>query len=156
MARPDSAGACQSGKAGAGGGVLQLGRRPGLSGFGGPALDVGRGCLLQDPGIQAGVRERAVLPQPQRGPAGRTATSPSPDCAENTASILATCRRCRWRIDGPAEIEPTPVVCSSAMQPALDKSVVRCSTKDRAIAGAVTETASRNAGVGGNRRGGTR
>jgi hypothetical protein len=59
-------------------------------------------------------------------------------------------------IDGPAEIEPTPVVCSSAVQPALDKSVVRCSTKDRAIAGAVTEAASRNAGRGGNRRGGTR
>ena len=45
-------------------------------------------------------------------------------------------------IDGPAEIEPTPVVCSSAMQPTLDESVVRCSTKDRASAGAVTETAS--------------
>jgi len=59
-------------------------------------------------------------------------------------------------IDGPAEIEPTPVVCSSAMQPALDKSVVRCSTKDRAIAGAVTEAASSNAGRGGNRRGGAR
>jgi hypothetical protein len=49
-------------------------------------------------------------------------------------------------IDGSAEIEPTPVVCSSAMQPALDKSVVRCSTKDRAIAGAVTEATSSNAG----------
>jgi hypothetical protein len=59
-------------------------------------------------------------------------------------------------IDGPAEIEPTPVVCSSAMQPALDESVVRCSTKDRAIAGAVTETASSNGGRGRNRRGGPR
>src|SRR5215831_18035203 len=59
-------------------------------------------------------------------------------------------------IDGSAEIEPTPVVCSSAMQPALDKSVVRCSTKDRAIAGAVTEAASSNVGRGGNRRGGAR
>src|SRR6516164_11237384 len=36
----------------------------------------------------------------------------------------------------PAEIEPTPVVCSSAKQIALDGSVVRCSTKDHAIAGA--------------------
>jgi hypothetical protein len=53
----------------------------------------------------------------------------------NTASILATCRRCDGGIDGSAEIEPTPVICSSAMQPALDKSVVRCATKDRAIAG---------------------
>ena len=57
---------------------------------------------------------------------------------------------------GPAEIEPTPVVFSCAVQPALDKSVVRCATKDRAIAGAVTKAASRNAGKEGNRRGGTR
>jgi hypothetical protein len=59
-------------------------------------------------------------------------------------------------IDGSAEIEPTPVVCSSARQPTLDESVVRCSTKDSAIAGTVTEAASSNAGRGGNRRGGTR
>jgi hypothetical protein len=59
-------------------------------------------------------------------------------------------------IDGPAEIEPTPVVCSSAIQPGLDKSVVRCSTKDSALAGAVAEAASKNTGRGGNRRGGTR
>ena len=59
-------------------------------------------------------------------------------------------------IDGPAEIEPTPVVCSSAMPPALGKSVARCSTKDRAIAGAVTETASSNGGRGRNHRGGPR
>ena len=59
-------------------------------------------------------------------------------------------------IDGPAEIEPTLVVGSSAMQPALDESGVRCSTKARAIAGAVTEAASGNAGEGGNRRGGAR
>jgi hypothetical protein len=57
-------------------------------------------------------------------------------------------------IAGPAEIEPTPVVCSSPMQPALDRSVVRCSTKDSAIAGAVNEAASRNSGRRGNRRGG--
>ena len=60
MARPGSAGAYQSRKAGPGGGVLQLGRRPGLSGFGGPSLDVGRCSVLQDPGIQARVRERAI------------------------------------------------------------------------------------------------
>ena len=58
-------------------------------------------------------------------------------------------------IDGPAEIEPTPVVCSSAMQPALDKSVVRCATTDRVIAGAVTEAASRKSGRR-SRRGGAR
>jgi hypothetical protein len=59
-------------------------------------------------------------------------------------------------IAGPAEIEPTPVVCSSAIQPALDRSVVRCSTKDSAIGGTVTEAASTNTGGRGNGRGGTR
>jgi hypothetical protein len=59
-------------------------------------------------------------------------------------------------IDGPAEIEPTPIVCSTAMQPSLDESVVRCSTKDRAIAGAVAETSSSNGGRGRDRRGGPR
>ena len=58
-------------------------------------------------------------------------------------------------IDGPAEIEPTPVACSSAMQPGLDRSVVRCPTKNSAIAGAVTEAASNKSGRG-NRRGGAR
>ena len=59
-------------------------------------------------------------------------------------------------IGGPAEIEPTPVVCSSAMQPTLDRSVVRCPTNNSAIAGAVTEAASRKSGRGENRRGGAR
>ena len=58
-------------------------------------------------------------------------------------------------IGGPAEIEPTPVVCSSAMQPTLDRAVVRCPAKNRAIAVAVTEAASRKSGRG-NRRGGAR
>ena len=58
-------------------------------------------------------------------------------------------------IGGPAEIEPTPVVCSSAMQPTLDRAVVRCPAKNRAIAVAVTEVASRKSGRG-NRRGGAR
>ena len=58
-------------------------------------------------------------------------------------------------IVGPAEIEPTAVVCSSAMQPALDRSVVRCPTTNSAIAGAVTEAGSRKSGRG-NRRGGAR
>jgi hypothetical protein len=43
----------------------------------------------------------------------------------------------------PAEIEPTPIACSSAKQPALDRSVVGGSTKDRVLAGAGTEAASR-------------
>jgi len=58
-------------------------------------------------------------------------------------------------IDGSAEIEPTPVACSSAMQPTLDRSVVRCQTKNSAITGAATEAASRKSGRG-NRRGGAR
>jgi hypothetical protein len=53
-------------------------------------------------------------------------------------------------IPGPAEIEPTPVVCSSTTQPQLDGSVVRSSTKDSAIGRAVTEAPSRS-----NRRRGT-
>jgi hypothetical protein len=57
---------------------------------------------------------------------------------------------------GIAEIEPTPVVCSCAVQPALDKSVVRCASKDCAIASAVTKAASRNAGKDRRRRGGMR
>jgi len=58
-------------------------------------------------------------------------------------------------IAGPAEIEPTPIVCSSATQSALDRSVVRCSTKNSAIGGTVTEAASTNSRRG-NRRGGAR
>ena len=54
----------------------------------------------------------------------------------------------------PAEIEPTPVVCSSAKQIALDGSVVRCSTKDHAIAGAGTEAASRKRGRDRTHKGG--
>ena len=57
-------------------------------------------------------------------------------------------------IDGPAEIEPTPVVCSSTKQISLDGSVVRCSTKDRAIAGAGTEAASRKRGRDRTHKGG--
>jgi hypothetical protein len=55
-------------------------------------------------------------------------------------------------IVGPAEIEPTPVVRSSAMQSALDRSDVRCSKRDSAIGGAVTEAAPGNSG---GRRSGT-
>src|SRR5215469_3578974 len=51
-------------------------------------------------------------------------------------------------IDGSAEIEPTPVACSSAVQPALDRSVVRCQAKNSAITGAVTDAASRKSGTG--------
>jgi hypothetical protein len=58
-------------------------------------------------------------------------------------------------IDGPAEIEPTPVVCLSARQPALDRSDVRCPTKNGALAGAAPEAASRGS-RGENRRGGAR
>ena len=81
---------------------------------------------------------------------------PAPIAPETQPRYLLDAGGADGGIDGPAEIEPTPVVCSSAMQPALDRSVVRCSTKDRAIAGAVTEAASRNSGRSRNRRGGAR
>jgi len=55
-------------------------------------------------------------------------------------------------VAGAAEIEPTPVVCSIAIEPALDNSVVRCSTEARAIAGAVAEGASPNDRRRRNRR----
>lgn len=59
-------------------------------------------------------------------------------------------------IGGPAEIEPTDVVRSSAIEFALDKSVVRCSTKDSPITGAVTEVPSKDGGSGETRTGGGR
>ena len=52
-------------------------------------------------------------------------------------------------IPGPAKNEPANDVCSSAMQPTLDRAVIRCPAKDRAIAVAVTEAASRKSGRGG-------
>ena len=51
MARPISMGACHSRKTRMGGGALQPGRRPDMSGFGSAALDVGRRGLLQDPSL---------------------------------------------------------------------------------------------------------
>ena len=59
-------------------------------------------------------------------------------------------------IGGPAEIEPTSVVCSSATQPALDRSFVRCPTDNSAIAGAVTKAESEKSVRSENRRGGSR
>jgi hypothetical protein len=50
-------------------------------------------------------------------------------------------------IAGPAEIEPTPIVFSSATQPQLDGSVVRCSTKDSAVGCAATEAPSNNSRI---------
>lgn len=57
---------------------------------------------------------------------------------------------------GPAEIQSTPVVCSSATQPTLDRSVVRCSTEDSAIANAITEAASKQCREGSTGKGGAR
>ena len=59
-------------------------------------------------------------------------------------------------IAGPAEIEPTPVVCSSATQSPVDGSVVRCSTKDSAIGRAATEAPSNNSRRRRTRGGGAR
>ena len=152
MARPGSAGACQSRKAGPGGGALQLGRRPGLSGFGGPALDVGRCGLLQDSGIQPGFASAQSLRDLNEVLLAARPQVPAPVAPKTQPRYLLHAGGADGGIDGPAEIEPTCVVCSSARQPTLDESVVRCSTKDRAIAGAVTETASSNSGRSRNRR----
>jgi hypothetical protein len=53
-------------------------------------------------------------------------------------------------------IHPTPVVCSSAAQAALDGFAVRCSTEDSAIADAVAAAALRQTPDGGRARGGAR
>jgi len=54
------------------------------------------------------------------------------------------------------EAEPTSVIRSSPAQSALDRSITRRSTEDHAVAGAVTQAASRNSGRNGDRRGGVR
>jgi hypothetical protein len=79
----------------------------------------------------------------------------APDTSEAQHRYLLDAGGADGGIDGSAEIEPTPVACSSAMQPTLDRSVVRCQTKNSATTGAVTEAASRKSGRG-NRRGGAR
>ena len=56
----------------------------------------------------------------------------------------------------PAEatgIQSTPVVCPSALQLALDRSVARCSTEDSATAGAIAATASRRPSRGSSKGG---
>jgi hypothetical protein len=95
MAWPSSVAACQSPKMRPGGGVLQLGRGPDLSGFGSAALDVGRCGLLQNPGMQARVRERAVPARTERGSSVGTATGPSPHGAPETQH--------RYLLDGGAD-----------------------------------------------------
>jgi hypothetical protein len=155
MVWPSSVASCQSPKTRPGGGVLQLGTGPDLSGFGSAALDVGRCGLLQDPGMQARVRERAVSARTERGSSVRTTTGPNHGAPETQHRYLLDAGGADDGIAGPAEIEPTPIVCSSATQSALDRSVVRCSTKNSAIGGTVTEAASTNSRRG-NRRGGAR
>ena len=55
-----------------------------------------------------------------------------------------------------AETKPTSVICSSPVQSALGRPGARHSTEDHAIAGAVTQAASRNSGRKRNRTGGVR
>src|SRR5262245_58018073 len=108
-----------------------------------------RACKLQFVSAQS-LRELQEVLQSAQPPAQ------APIAPETQHRYLLDAGGADGGIAGPAEIEPAAVVCSSAMQPALDKSVVRCATEDSAIAGAVTEAASRNTGRGGNRRGGVR
>jgi len=71
-----------------------LGRCRELSGFASAALDVGSCKLLQDAIIRTWIRERAVPSRTQTIPSFHTGTTPRKHCGGNTASILATCRRC--------------------------------------------------------------
>ena len=54
------------------------------------------------------------------------------------------------------EAEPTSVIRSSGTQSALGRPVARDSTENQAVAGAVTQGASKNSGRNGDRRGGVR
>ena len=54
------------------------------------------------------------------------------------------------------ETEPTSVIRSSPAQSALDRSVARRSTEDHAVAGAVTQAASKTTSTRRNRTGGVR
>jgi hypothetical protein len=54
------------------------------------------------------------------------------------------------------ETEPTSVIRSSPAQSALDRSVARRSTEDHAVAGTVTQTASKTTNTTRNRTGGVR
>ena len=56
----------------------------------------------------------------------------------------------------PTETEATSVICSSPVQSALGRPVARHSTEDHAVAGAVTQAASKNRGRRRNRTGGVR
>ena len=56
----------------------------------------------------------------------------------------------------PTETEPTSVICSSPTQSALGRPIDRHPTEGHAVAGAVTQAASRNSGRKRNRTGGVR
>ena len=156
MAWAGSVGACHSRKTRPGGSALQPGRRPDFPGSRSAALDVGRCGLLQDPDVKARSRERPVLRELKellQSVRPRTQVHDTPGTEHR---YLLDAGGADGGIGGPAEIEPTPVVCSSATQPALDRSVVRCPTNNSAITGAVTKAESRKSGRGENRRGGAR
>ena len=55
-----------------------------------------------------------------------------------------------------AETKPTSVICSSPTQSALGRPIDRNPTEDHAVAGAVTQAASRNSSRRRNRTGGVR
>jgi hypothetical protein len=86
-------------------------------------VDVGRGSLLQDPGIQARVRECYLrdLKEVLLAARPRTQASTAP---QTQPRYMLNAGGADGGIDGSAEIEPTPVVCSSANQPILDESVL--------------------------------
>ena len=116
-------------------------------------LDVVACCKtrVSQPGFASAQSLRELKEVLQSAPPGARAH----DTRETQPRYLLDAGGADGGIDGSAEIEPTPVACSSAMQTTLDRSVVRCQTKNSATTGAVTEAASRKSGRG-NRRGGAR
>ena len=152
MAWPDSAGTCQSHQTGSAGSILQLGRRPDLSGLGSAALDVATCCKirLSRPGF-ANVQFLRELKEVLQSAQARVRDHTT---SETQHRYLLDAGGADDYIDCPAEIEPTLVVSPSAKQLTLDKSVVRCSKKDRALAGTDTAAASRKRGRDRTRKGG--
>src|SRR4029434_7846578 len=156
MAWPESMGACHSRKTRPGGSALQPGRRPDFSGSRSAALDAGRCGLLWDHVSTRGGASAQSLRELKELLQSALPRTQAHDTPGTEHRYLLDAGGADGGIGGPAEIEPTPVVCSSAMQPALDRSVVRCPTNNSAITGAVTRARCRKSGRDENRRGGAR
>lgn len=139
-------GACQPSKAGSADCLLQPARCPDMSGVGSAALDVGRCGVLEDQVSKQrfvstqSLRELKQVLEPARLQA-QAHTRP-----EMQHQYLQDAKGADAGITNPKETEPTSVICPSAVRAALDRPLIRCSTEDGAIAGAVTQSASKDSG----------